>query len=244
MRRFVQAFTEDDPLLAALPSVQQSLADQPGRYNIGKSKSAAVIYFTQDGIAAVSTMIWGLIPRWSPEPSTPYSTVTARVDRAPKSRIFNQAWRQRRCLVPMSGYFKWNRQHRPPWPHFIQRADGQTLLAAGLWEAWTDDASRIESFSILTGPNASIPAPLTPDGPIFLSAMAGLDWLSGKIDSPNLLMHQALLASLESYPVSRKIKDAELDHYTLLEPVDPDAERAGQSDASESMDEDEDDEDR
>lgn len=228
MRRFVQAIADVDQLTSALPaSIAQAVVDAPARYNIAKGKPAHVVTMSNNRMVVLSEMIWGLVPRWSKEPATPYTTITARADRAPKSRIFAQAWQTRRCLVPMSGYFKWDRQRKPPWPHFIQRRDGGALLAAGLWEEWNgEEGASLLSFTLLTAPNPAIPAPLTQDGPVFLEGAPAERWLSGSLSSPRSLLRHAQRPVLESYTVSRMIAKTDVDAYTLLEPVDPDAEAA------------------
>lgn len=229
MRRFAQAFAEVASLPAGLPDdVVQALLDAPDRYNVAKGKPACVIAANSQGVPVAADMVWGLVPRWSKAPTTPYTTVTARLERAPRSRIFAQAWQLRRCLVAMSGYYKWDRQRKPPWPRFIQRTDGIALQAAGLWEYWegAEGEAGLLSFALLTGPNPAIPAPLTQDGPVFLDPATGLWWLAGEFSTPRALARRTLLPSLESYPVSRRISDASRDDYTLLEPVDPDVEAA------------------
>lgn len=224
MRRFAQAIADRSQLSGALPiAITQAIVDGPDRYNIGKEKPASVIVMTEDRLIVLADMVWGLVPRWSKEPATRYTTVTARLERAPKSRIFAQAWKERHCLVPMTGYYKWDRQRKPPWPHFIQRRDGRALLAAGLWERWEgEDGASLNSFTVLTAPNLAIPPPLTQDGPVFLDKQSTLRWLSGSISSPRSLLRHADTPDLESYPVSRTVSKVDVDDYTLLEPVVPD----------------------
>jgi putative SOS response-associated peptidase YedK len=224
MRRFAQAIADPEQLGDVLPSViAQAIAVGPDRYNIGKGRLANVLVMTAGRVMVLADMVWGLVPRWSKEPATPYTTVTARLERAPKSRIFAQAWKERHCLVPMSGYFKWDRQRKPPWPHFIQRRDGRALMAAGVWERWeAEDGASLVSFSILTAPNLAIPPPLTQDGPLFLDGQDALRWLRGSISTPRSLLRHAMAPALESYPVSRAIAKTDVDDYTLLEPVEPD----------------------
>jgi len=225
MRRFAQAIAAPDALPEGLPAdLTESLVHAPDRYNIGKGKPAAVLARNAEGALAVTDMIWGLVPRWSKTPTTPYTTVTARLERAPSSRIYAQAWKQRPCIVAMTGYFKWDRQRKPPWPRFIQRRDGLALLAAGIWEHWKDDEGQVlDSFSLLTGPNPAIPSPLTADGPVFADPGAALAWLAGSFPTPAALRRHARTPPLESYPVSRSVRDPSRDDYTLLEPTDPDA---------------------
>lgn len=224
MRRFAQALATSEVLPEGLPEVLASaLIDGPDRYNVAKGKPALVLAMDAQGKLCVAEMIWGLIPRWSKEPATPYTTVTARLERAPRSRIFAQAWKERPCVVPMTGYYKWDRQRKPPWPRFIQRQDGLTLLAAGLWETWLgEEGAFLHSFALLTGPNPSIPLPLTSDGPVFLDTDQALRWLRGSLSSPRSLMRHAQRPLLESYPVTRAIGDPTREDYTLLELVDPD----------------------
>lgn len=223
MRRFAQAIADADSLPPGLPAdVCRAIAAAPDRYNVGKGKPAAVIVRIDEEIT-VTEMQWGLVPRWSKEPATPYTTVTARLSKAPASRIYAKAWKQRHCVVPMSGYYKWDRQRTPPWPRFVQRRDGLALLAAGLWEHWEQAGIALDSFSLLTGPNLAIPAPLTADGPVFVEAAAALQWLAGALTGPGALERRANRIALESYPVSRAIGDPQRDDFTLLEPADPDA---------------------
>lgn len=240
MRRFAQAIAAPEQLPAAIPGViAQAIAEGPDRYNIAKGGRASVMVMREGRIVVLSEMVWGLVPRWSREPATRYTTVTARLERAPKSRIFAQAWKERHCLVPMTGYYKWDRQRKPPWPHFIQRRDGQALLAAGLWEGWEGaDGASLTSFAVLTAPNLSIPPPLTQDGPIFLDGHSALRWLSGSTSSPRSLLRHSHAPALESYPVGRAIVRANVDDYTLLEPVTPDDPRLDGSYDDEAWDDD------
>ncbi|RZA24565.1 MAG: hypothetical protein EOP92_44030, partial [Lysobacteraceae bacterium] len=34
-------------------------------------------------------------------------------DRAARSRLFKDAWEHRHCVVPLNGYYKWDRSARP-----------------------------------------------------------------------------------------------------------------------------------
>ena len=218
MRRFAQAFLPD-----ALPSaldepVAAALAQAPERYNIAVRKPAAVILDRGEGLR-VEDFDWGLVPSWSKLPETKYTTVTARLDRAAASRIYRSAWESRRCVVPMTGYYKWDRTTKPARPYFIQSRNGEVLFAAGLWDRWPADAPELYTFSVLTMANDAIPAPLVPDGPVFLSAVAVAEWIAGPLLAQRFLarMPQPLL---DAYPVSRRIRDRDADDYTLLEPSD------------------------
>lgn len=239
MRRFVQAFGIEDALPAQLDaSLRAALAAYPDHYNLSKGDLATAI-LCRDGVAQVERLQWGIVPRWSKTPDTPYTTVTARLERAARSRIFAAPWKSQHCVIPLSGYYKWDRSRKPAQPYYIHHADGQVLLAAGLWERWERGEPALLSFSVLTHANAAIPPPLTADGPIFLSGDRWRSWLRGPRLFPTAFLARAPQPPLLAYPVSSAYQRRERNDYTLLEPVDADA--PGRGDDAEA-DEEEDDE--
>lgn len=219
MRRFVQSFSEESLPRGVPAALAAELAACPDRFNIAVRKPAAVILDRGEGLV-VEDFDWGLIPSWSKLPETKYTTVTARLDRAPRSRIFKRPWEQRRCIVPLNGYYKWDRSVSPPQPYFIQSQAGQVLFAAGLWDHWHREEPHVFSFAVLTAGNQAIPAPLVPDGPVFVEAAKIADWIEGPW-FPQRFLARMRQPALEAYPVSRRIRSRDEDDYTLLDPVDP-----------------------
>ena len=238
MRRFVQAFGAAEFPAALTPAVIASLHGVPERYNVALRKPAAVVFDGGEGLC-VEDFDWGLVPSWSKLPETRYATMTARLERAPTSRIFRRPWEQRRCVVPMNGYYKWSRATRPPQPHFIQAQSGDVLFAAGLWEHWHRDEPGLYSFALLTHANPAIPPPLVPDGPVFLPADRAAEWIAGPLWPMRFLVRMKQPA-LEAYPVSRRIRSRDADDYTLLDPVDPGEDAIADAGLNDVLDEDDD----
>jgi putative SOS response-associated peptidase YedK len=230
LRRFVQAFSSRDLLPPSMPAaVATALLAMPDRYNISGRTPAAVLWRddeAQDAGVQAGEFTWGLVPTWSKTPETRYTTVTARLQRAPRSRIFRKPWERQRCVVPMNGYYKWDRSVKPAVPYFIQAQDGRVLLAAGLWETWNKGEAPLHTFTILTHPNPAIPAPLVADGPVFLPHRRWDEWITGAPWFPMRYLATQPQPALEAYRVSRAIRDRSRDDYTLLEPA-----AAGDADA-------------
>lgn len=220
MRRFVQALSGFDDFPGLPVGIAARLRAAPDRYNVAAAGTATLLFVAHD-VWHVADMAWGLVPKWEPELVTKYSTQTARLERAPASRLYRRAWSQRRAVLPLTGYYKWQRQAKPYWPWFIQPVDGQPLYAAALWERWEGDAGVLDSFAVLTFPNPAIPPPLTADGPVFLPAAQLFDWMTIDPKKAARLAARAAQPRLEAYPVSRRVADRALDDYTLLEPVQP-----------------------
>jgi putative SOS response-associated peptidase YedK len=102
------------------------------------------------------TLRWGLVPAWAPDPSVGSRMINARLETLTERPAFRTAIRRRRCLVPATGYFEWERRagERGRVPQFLHR-DGATLWFAGLYDAWRprepdDVGSLVRSFTIVT----------------------------------------------------------------------------------------------
>jgi putative SOS response-associated peptidase YedK len=219
MRRFVKSFSGEGIPPGLPDEIARALPTCPDRFNIAVRKPAAVVVDLGEG-PIVADFDWGLIPSWSPRPETKYSTMTARLARAPRSRIFKRLWEKRHCIVPMNGYYKWDRASKPPQPYFIQSASGALLFAAGLWDLWHREEPFVTSFAMLTAGNSAIPSPLYPDGPVFVKPDKVIDWVTRPWFPMRFLTNMPQPA-LEAYPVSRRIKSRDADDYTLLDQVDP-----------------------
>jgi putative SOS response-associated peptidase YedK len=249
LRRFVQAFSSRDVLPASMSAaLATALLVMPDRYNISGRTPAAVLWRDDEADGddvEVGEFTWGLVPTWSKTPETRYTTVTARLQRAPRSRIFRRPWERRHCVVPMNGYYKWDRSVKPAVPYFIQAQDGKALLAAGLWETWSKGEAPLRTFTILTHPNAAIPAPLVADGPVFLPHKDWRKWITEALWFPMRYLTTLPQPALEAYRVSRAIRDRTRDDYTLLEPAAAgDASTGAEDEGNDAWDDDETDEDR
>jgi putative SOS response-associated peptidase YedK len=135
----------------------------------------------------------------------------------------------------MTGYYKWDRTAEPPRPYFIQSQSGDVLFAAGLWDHWHKAEPELYSFSVLTHANPAIPAPLVPDGPVFLTAAKVVEWIEGPWFPMRFLL-QARQPRLEAYAVSRRIRSRDVDDYTLLEPVDVHADDSAMAGVEDDID--------
>jgi putative SOS response-associated peptidase YedK len=219
MRRFAQALSAEEAWLSRhFPTLYLALLDAPDRYNVAGRGSASVILDTGEGLQ-VRECVWGIVPPWSKEATTRYSTVTARMDRAARSRMYRRAWEKQRCIIPITGYYKWDRTVSPARPYFIQAMSGNPLLVAGLWECWDKDGPPLYSFSILTHANPAIPPPLVADGPVFVPPDQWRRWIEGARWLPRLFLEGLKAPQLEAYRVSTAVRDPSRDDYTLLEPL-------------------------
>lgn len=178
----------------------------PPRFNIAPSQEIAAVRL-QAGERHLASLRWGLIPFWSKDARIGYRMFNARAETAHRLPAFRAAFRSRRCLIPVSGFYEWNKQAKAKQPWFIRRADGAPLALAGLWEQWQENGGtlRIESATILTTAAGGRVAELHDRMPVILEPEDFERWLDPLEESAEplrRLLQPAAPGILEMIPVS------------------------------------------
>jgi putative SOS response-associated peptidase YedK len=94
------------------------------RYNIAPPMDIPVIRTTDRGREG-SIMRWGFIPYWAKKDGQKLPVLNnARAETVAVKSTFKQSFRQRRCLIPASGFFEWKTQGKRKQPYFISSRDG------------------------------------------------------------------------------------------------------------------------
>ena len=99
---------------------------------------------------------WGLIPSWTAtmEDATKLRgmTLNARSESILEKPAFSDSFRQRRCIVPVRGFFEWKHEAGKKIPYYIFNPQQPVMSLAGLFDRWTspDGTSTVYSFSVIT----------------------------------------------------------------------------------------------
>jgi len=90
---------------------------------------------------------WGLIPHDAPtRPSI--QPIHARAETLTEKAIFRDAYRRRRCIVPMNLFYVRDRHRKP---HAFTVKDSPLFGVAGIWENWRDPTTNGEqTFATVT----------------------------------------------------------------------------------------------
>ncbi len=149
-------------------------------YNIAPTDRAAVIRLNEAKRPQVSMLRWGLIPFWAKDMAIGNRLINARAETVAEKPAYRAAYRHRRCLIPVDGFYEWSKQGDRKQPYYIHATDGAPFCFAGLWESWSPrDGDSLETFTILTrSPNAKI-ADIHKRMPVIVPRDEQLDWLEG-----------------------------------------------------------------
>ncbi|RLK57426.1 putative SOS response-associated peptidase YedK [Stenotrophomonas rhizophila] len=217
--RFVQLPVVDLGL-PGLADLAPGLADIQPSFNLAPTQRASVILDRGTGLQ-VTRLSWGLLPFWAKAKKLQGSTINARIETVATKPAFRSAFKKRRCLIPMAGYYEWsvNAEDGKKDPWFIH-ATGQ-LLAAGLWEDTSPllDPDNLGTFTVITGDSSGVSADIHDRMPVWLTAGQADEWLAAAPDDAMAMLLASEPPAMEAYRVSRAVNTPRNNNEQLLEPV-------------------------
>lgn len=185
--RFVGAFSVDELIdEIAEEASNRSLdldieADMNGigaNYNTAPTHMVPVLRMEDPSHVTVTTMRWGLVPAWSKDPSVGSKMINARSETITEKPSFRGLVPKNRCVVPMSGFYEWDREDpKAKVPYFVPRADGHLMLVAGIWTV-SPILGGLSTFAIITRDSLRDLSAIHDRSPVQLDAGDALDWMA------------------------------------------------------------------
>lgn len=198
----------------------QAVPSFPPRYNIAPSQPIAVIRQLQNSQSPeFRLMQWGLIPSWAKDPSIGSKLINARCETAHEKPSFRSAFKYRRCLIPASGFYEWQKMKAgAKQPYYFHMSNHQPFAFAGLWESWND----IETCIILTTEPHPVVAPIHRRMPVIVAPENYPVWLDFNTQTPSHLFHlfdPDVVQDLSAIPVKTLVNNPTIDSSECIEPV-------------------------
>lgn len=164
---------------------------------------------------------WGFIPRWYKSPTDGPLLINARAETIATKPAFRNAARQRRCIIPATGFYEWTRLQdgeRLPW--FISRADGAPLAMAGVWRDWQGpEGERIRSAAIVTTQAGDDIAHIHHRQPVILDPQDWGLWLGEQGRGAARLMHAGPAGQLRAWRVDKAVNSNRAQGPELIRPI-------------------------
>lgn len=157
--------------LPGLPRYETSYNIPPGQ------KILTIVKLDDDSYKAVN-LHWGLIPHWSKDKKISHHLINARAETLAEKPAFRTAYKQRRCLIPASGFYEWQQLEEGKQAYCISRKDNQLTTFAGLWEYWEHGTETIYSCSIITRSANELIKPIHQRMPVVIDSQHYKDWLN------------------------------------------------------------------
>ena len=174
---------------AAVGLIPPEHVDPPeATYNAAPMSVQPVIRPRIGGGTEMVPMLWGLVPSWWTKPLSEKKFASFQADAATahEKPVFRGAFRYRRCLVPVSGFYVWTgaRGEKQAWA--VALKNGGWFCLAGLWDCAMIDGSEFDSFAVLTTQPNDLMAGLSTRMPVILAPETYMWWLDPARDTSGL----------------------------------------------------------
>jgi len=164
-------------------------------YNIPPGQKILTIVKLDDASNKAVNLHWGLIPHWSKDSKISSHLINARAETLSEKPSFKTAYRQRRCLIPASGFYEWQQTEHGKQAYSISREDQQVFAFAGLWEYWDHGTETIYSCTIITTQANALMSPIHQRMPVIVDNNHYNEWLDKQ--SPQQTVQK--IVSMDAY---------------------------------------------
>jgi len=195
-------------------------------YNVTPTQKILTI-IKHDNENKLEKLHWGLVPFWAKDVTIGSRMINARAETVSQKPSFRNAFRKRRCLIPVDGFYEWKGEKGNKQPYYVFIPSGEPFAFAGLWETWTDQKSDEESVYnsctiITTGASESI-REIHHRMPAILAPESHDKWLNTDIqDSIELqaIIDDDLIYDMKYYPVSTLVNSVKNNDPNCIKPID------------------------
>src|ERR1700756_2652096 len=211
-------------ILAGMDPRDSRVHNYPPRWNAAPSQELLVIRRNHEtGEVSLDPLRWGLIPYWCNDPAGGRKPINAKFETVRDLPTFRDAYRKRRCIVPVDGFFEWKaiKGQKAKQPYAIAMKDGAPFGIAGILENWKEPASGewIRTFAIVTTDANELVDDIHNRMPVILSRYDYARWLGEELD-PGDLMRPFPAGLMRMWPISTRVNKPENDDPSIIEPIE------------------------
>lgn len=194
-------------------------------FNIAPTQIVPAIVL-QDSKRTVLPCRWGLIPSWAKDISFGSRMINARSETLHEKPAFRTAFRKRRCLIPVSGFYEWQKlPDGRKQPLYIYLKNKEMFAFAGLWEEWHPKGKSeetVHSCTIITTSPNDFMARFHHRMPVILSPGDYDTWLDSGVEDIELLkalLKQYPADEMASHPVSTFVNSPQNNTEECIAPI-------------------------
>lgn len=182
------------------------------RYNLPPGSQHPVV--THDAAETLRPLTWGFRAHWT---STGNDLINARSETVAEREAFADAWANRPCVIPSSGFYEWqDRRDGPNQPYRIYRPNDPAFALAGIWQPQEET----DRFTILTTDANEDLAGIHDRMPVVLRREDEHTWVHGTPDERNQLCRPYPDEDLAVTPISRRVNNPAYDDRSIISPIE------------------------
>ena len=175
------------------------------RYNISPQANVLTI-FRGEGNFELAEMQWGMIPDWAKPDQFKRPIINARSETIWEKPSFRNLIHNNRCIIPVSGFFEWQRHGSTKLPHVIRINNEPIMLLGGIYQI--NKHGEYQHCIVTTESNGKMQR-VYHRQPIILDMEQTKTWIESKDKNEiDHLMTACPDSWLDIYPVSNYVNNA------------------------------------
>ncbi len=192
-------------------------------YNGAPSMRLPQIY-VHDGEKDVALMKFGLVPFWSKEPTTKFSTINAKAETIFTSPAYRMPIMKQRSLTPVTFYFEWKQmEDKTKQPYVFRLKSHEPFALGSIYDIWKDaEDKEFPSFSIITTEPNEVASKFHHRMPLIIPREHWDTWLHESLtqkDIQQLMVPFSKSEEMEIYPVSKLVNSPANDSPDVVKKV-------------------------
>jgi len=217
--RAYHTYTEEELAFKYMSRVPIRIPELRPNYNLTPTSEALILRLNPAGERVFHFHRFGLIPFWADSAKVSYKFINVRSETITEKPSFRDAYKKRRCVIPVSGFYEWKKEGKIKRPHAIHLRDLSIMSLAGIWEYWKKDGQEIYSFAIITRAANKFIEPLHHRMPVMLADHVLDSWLDASNPNPDHLLNPSINFILEAYEISTMVNSPRNNSKAILEHV-------------------------
>ncbi len=194
------------------------------RFNIAPTQDIIAVLANADCDGRqVNVFRWGLVPHWATNTDNAPHLINARCETVHQKSSFKESFQFRRCLIPVNGFYEWQKRSDGKQPYLFQPRDKSLFALAGIWDRWEYPGGNVlKSCTILTTVANKVMRPIHHRMPVIVNADHWDLWLqtpADEVESLQPLFEPNAGPQLQAAPVSREVNKPAFDNPRCLEPI-------------------------
>jgi putative SOS response-associated peptidase YedK len=150
-------------------------------------------------------------------PERPYATINARSDRIQTAPTYREPFKKRRCLVPTTGWYEWQKTSAKTKKPFHFQPKTAPFAFAGVYDVWKGDGRMaITSFAIVTTDAAPSTQQYHDRMPLVLEGSQFEDWMR-RLPEVAAEMMKPYAGAIEAWEVGAEVGNVKNNRPELME---------------------------
>jgi putative SOS response-associated peptidase YedK len=194
-------------------------------YNVAPQTFQPVVRLSSEtGERELAPMRWGLVPFWAEESKVAFSTINAKAETLSTSPAFREAFKRRRCLIPLDGFYEWQAiGPKLKQPFAVGLTSGALFAVAGLWDRWKDKSTGLglETYTIITSDPNPLMEPFHNRMPVIVKPEDYERWMAPADPArlPVDLLRPYSEEEMQAWKVARAVGNVRNDNSELIAPI-------------------------